>query len=449
MIIAFASCTKDEVAMTGDIHGLVTDADNGEPVKSANVSLNPGGKSTVTGADGRYEFSDLAPGQYTVQVAKNEYESNTKQITVEVGKTVSGDIRLQAAEHDADIEISPNTLNFGTTQTELAVSIKNNGNESAAWSIDLGDNKWISVSSIAGDIGAKKTQSVTFKVDRDKISEAKSVIVLLSANEESYPITINCAPKSADEAKMEILPTTLDFGASSEQLTLTIKNTGEADLYWNIARLDAAYLSVSESSGVISPSGNKAIWVNLNRSSISGDFETTFVINDGTKDEVITVRATKESTSTPGGSGSGDNTGGSVTEDYSSASIDVSDINYLEAQILSCKRSGTTVTLTYTLTNTSSKDMGISFFRNSTSISDDQYNTYTKYQFTLGSKTSGYVDPLYDGDLYSNLPTKATIVIQNVDNNAKKINCIVETSYAWPASVVYSGSFKLLNVPIY
>ena len=39
VIIAFASCTKDEVAMTGDIHGLVTDADNGEPVKSANVSF--------------------------------------------------------------------------------------------------------------------------------------------------------------------------------------------------------------------------------------------------------------------------------------------------------------------------------------------------------------------------------------------------------------------------
>ena len=93
----FSGCAKDEEDVTGSIYGIVSDAATGEPVSSANVSLSPSGKSVVTGNDGRYEFPGLTPGQYTVQVTKNEYESNTKQITVVAGEQATGDITLQQA----------------------------------------------------------------------------------------------------------------------------------------------------------------------------------------------------------------------------------------------------------------------------------------------------------------------------------------------------------------
>ena len=71
LIIALCGCAKDEVETRGTIYGIVNDADNGEPVQDGHIALNPGGKTANTGSDGRYEFLDLDPGQYTIQISKS------------------------------------------------------------------------------------------------------------------------------------------------------------------------------------------------------------------------------------------------------------------------------------------------------------------------------------------------------------------------------------------
>ena len=61
---------------TARIRGRVTAAATGEPLRRAQVTLNtgtPGSRSTTTDADGRYEFSQLAPGQFTVSATKAGY----------------------------------------------------------------------------------------------------------------------------------------------------------------------------------------------------------------------------------------------------------------------------------------------------------------------------------------------------------------------------------------
>ena len=66
--LALYSC-KDELVqeLTGSILGTVADATTGEPVPTVNVSLEPGGKSALTGSDGNYLFSDLEVGSYQVR----------------------------------------------------------------------------------------------------------------------------------------------------------------------------------------------------------------------------------------------------------------------------------------------------------------------------------------------------------------------------------------------
>jgi len=89
------SCDKkDPLVVTGNIAGFVTDADTGQPLQGVNVSSSPGGLTTVTGSDGRYEFSDIAAGLYSIQFMKHGYTTNTKQITVVAGKTAFGDCTL-------------------------------------------------------------------------------------------------------------------------------------------------------------------------------------------------------------------------------------------------------------------------------------------------------------------------------------------------------------------
>ena len=76
--LAFVSCSKDEVVTTGTIAGLVTDfANPNQPISGATVVLSSKGLTKTTGSDGRFEFQDLEPGTYTLQVQANGYQTTT------------------------------------------------------------------------------------------------------------------------------------------------------------------------------------------------------------------------------------------------------------------------------------------------------------------------------------------------------------------------------------
>ena len=286
------ACTEEQVETTGSIYGIVNDATNGEPVPMAHVSLNPGGKATNTGSDGRYEFLNMEPGQYTIQISKSGYVTNTKQITVVAGQQASGDMLLTSEQQEADIRIDPTSLNFGTTQDELVVTLTNQGNAATDWVLELGENPWLSASLLSGNIAAGKTQSIIFSVDRDKLSETKNVKISLSAFGNSYTISVSCAPVNA-KSEMSVTPTELDFGAGETEKAITIKNTGNAILNWNVSGITEACLSVSAEEGSVEADGSKVIKVMLDRSKLTSDLNTSFIISDGIKEQTITVKSSK------------------------------------------------------------------------------------------------------------------------------------------------------------
>ena len=69
LALAHLSCTP-EAEEFGSIYGIVTDKATGEPVKNANVQLQPTGETSLTGNDGRYEFLELKNGNYSIKVSK-------------------------------------------------------------------------------------------------------------------------------------------------------------------------------------------------------------------------------------------------------------------------------------------------------------------------------------------------------------------------------------------
>ena len=195
--VCFASCTKEEEGNgTGSIYGIVTDADNGEPIKSASVSLNPGGKSTVTGTDGRYEFLDMQPGQYTVQIVKSGYETNTKGITVEAETTASGDMVLTKAS--SKLKLNTNAINFESDKNTLSFNISNIGTTgSINWRISTQGVNWIQVSPESGTTATGKTSEVIVTLLRDKINGPTNGIITVIADGESLPITVSAEMSSS------------------------------------------------------------------------------------------------------------------------------------------------------------------------------------------------------------------------------------------------------------
>ena len=293
--LSLSSCTEEEEITQGDIVGVVTDAINGtQPLSGVQVSILPNGASTNTGSDGKFSFPQLEAGEYKLQFIKEGYETNTKSVTVVPGQVANADIQLTAVKQDALIQISPSTLNFGTTQTELSVTIQNNGNTSTDWNLDLGSHTWLTANPTAGQIEADKQQSIIFTVDRDKITEVQTIIIKLSAFGNSFPINVSCAPKNA-QSYMSVEPEILDFSNDLQELPLTIKNAGTTSLNWTIADPTEPAITLSENSGSIPSQGTKVVKVFLNRSNGAVNINTTLVLSDGIKEQTVQIVSGTES----------------------------------------------------------------------------------------------------------------------------------------------------------
>jgi len=105
LVLACAPCTA---AAQGDarVTGRVTD-DTGAPLPGASVELTTAGsrpRVTVTAADGRYVFEDVARGTYTIVVALVNFGSAVHRGVVVDGGEVRRDAVLQLSM-SADVTV--------------------------------------------------------------------------------------------------------------------------------------------------------------------------------------------------------------------------------------------------------------------------------------------------------------------------------------------------------
>ena len=80
------SCGGSESAYS-EIIGRIIDADTGDAIENASVTLSPGGYTTVTRSDGSFEFQDLDAMTYTVTAQKQGYVTNRKNV-----QTIAGEV---------------------------------------------------------------------------------------------------------------------------------------------------------------------------------------------------------------------------------------------------------------------------------------------------------------------------------------------------------------------
>src|SRR6185436_17018710 len=102
---AFAQTTT-----TGSIEGMVTDP-NGAAVKGATVKATSpnliSAQTATTGDDGRFQISNLPPGQYKLAVeASGSAKYTTADFSVNLGRTSSADVSLQLATATATVQVT-------------------------------------------------------------------------------------------------------------------------------------------------------------------------------------------------------------------------------------------------------------------------------------------------------------------------------------------------------
>lgn len=83
-----------EPATTGQIEGVVYDAENGEAINKANVRTNPPSSAVTTDSLGKYNIKNIEPCNYHVTAVKSGYDSAGVNISVTAGNTAIADIPL-------------------------------------------------------------------------------------------------------------------------------------------------------------------------------------------------------------------------------------------------------------------------------------------------------------------------------------------------------------------
>src|SRR5580700_6795689 len=107
---------------TGSVQGLVTDP-SGAVVSGANISISNKAtgrviiaKSTSAGA---YTSGALTPGDYTLRVEAPGFKTSETTVTVQVGVTASGNVKMQVGEATQVVEVQGTEIAINTQQATV------------------------------------------------------------------------------------------------------------------------------------------------------------------------------------------------------------------------------------------------------------------------------------------------------------------------------------------
>lgn len=185
--VALFSCGKEEsdgVGSNGSIYGCVTDFATGEPVKNANVQLQPYGETTLTGSDGTYEFLDVAEGNYSITVSKAGYDILIDNYVIKVtnGRKAKRDVQITKQSSPLHIlneeGTSTNIVDFGEAFVTKKIKLYNSGEITLDWNLTY-QSAWIaSVTPTSGTLGFNRSTEVVIVIDRSMLSPGNNASVI-------------------------------------------------------------------------------------------------------------------------------------------------------------------------------------------------------------------------------------------------------------------------------
>lgn len=118
LVFSLESMAYNNPPVVQDVTGVVKDA-QGAPVEGASVYIQPLNRGTITGKDGRFSFTGIEPGSYTLEVSFVGFDTYSTSITVKDGSSTPIDITL--VRSDSKTETAVVVTAFGVTQQKRAL----------------------------------------------------------------------------------------------------------------------------------------------------------------------------------------------------------------------------------------------------------------------------------------------------------------------------------------
>ena len=342
-VILFAAtlifgCVEEEVPIFGDVYGTIKDSLTGEPIRNAEVILSPTNMSTISGSDGHFEFHSLEAKQYTISVASSGYESNSRQITIIPGQSISCDIMLkpQSASpnpnpgdnnqndnnednndpsddnndsnednpsQSSPMYAEPSLLDFGTDETQMYFTIYNvpefdRGSQSVINGIELTRKL------IGKNESGRYDYYYRVDLDRKKVVDPINSTMHITFMDEGTDVIIKATPSPVDysKGKISVSPEVINFtGDEDGVMSFEVTNTGSSHLKWDMT-YDNDYIKIDDrEDGILTwnlKAGSTVKYdVALCNNNVVDTYITLTNTNDSSDTHKIHVIAGKEDTS--------------------------------------------------------------------------------------------------------------------------------------------------------
>lgn len=277
-------CTKTITPTTGDLTGVVTDARTGKPIPGVQISLSVTGNTTTTSADGIYSFIDLPAGSFEVVFKKSGYKSATKTVLITAGKVANLDVQLTPSA--GELTLSPTSLDFGAVTTKETFNIKNTGDAPLSWSISE-DIPWLSCNPTSGTTQAGETSAVIVTIDRTGMERGNYTqsIVVSSQNGGSARLDVSMLVQGIN---VSLSPEALDFGSVTTSLNLSMTNTGQGNITYQLTPSNN-WIKLSRTSGTFTQT--ETIVVSVDRTALAeGDYNGSLTLTVGDDQATVPVR---------------------------------------------------------------------------------------------------------------------------------------------------------------
>ncbi|HIZ85258.1 MAG TPA: carboxypeptidase-like regulatory domain-containing protein [Candidatus Coprenecus stercoravium] len=353
--------------------------------------------------------------------------------------------------NEPDLEVSVDELDFGQYLTELSFDIRNNGiKDDLIWTISNITEPWLSASPDSGSTAAGKSTSVKVIVDRSLISKDVNTVFTVNSYGVSRSVNVKVRHYTGEAPSMELSNNKLDFGATKTQLSFNILNTAQtADLNWETSDVPE-WLSVNPSNGTTRAGRYTTVTVTVNRNRIDKSVSDAFYINAGGIREIVMVTADY----VPAGGGGGNDD--DPEEDYSSATVRSGD-ERIKAEIVSCRRNGTTVTFNYTLLNAGCGELVYFHIHQCqgyntpyTTITDENYNQYKDYTYSFnGIREEGTAGHALSASFPEYVKVPGSFIVRDVDPDSKYLTITIGISAALIEEPFSDPRIYFENVPIY
>ena len=250
-------------AVAGAIGGGVIDPNNAA-VANATVALKSleTGKeeTTVTGAEGRFRFNNLKPGQYRVVInAPGFTEFKQEWVLVEVGRltTVEGVLRVGGTE--ATVEVVGNTQLVNTESKEFASNI----NQTAINELPINGRRWSNFAILTpgvvpdGSFGLLSFRGVSGLLNNNTVDGGDNNQAFFSEERGRTRIGYSISQSAVQEFQVNTSNYSAEYGRAAGGVTNAVTKSGTNQYHG-----DAFYFQRNNDWGARNPLGFQTMLVN-------------------------------------------------------------------------------------------------------------------------------------------------------------------------------------------